>query len=230
MGTLSGSPPIAPVPTTTPIPGPTAEPTPLPSWFPLRWQLDAAETRGLCGSTPLPWWSAGWFEGDLRQLALALRRAPDAGHAELHLAIKALVAAFAATPAAEPWQHALLVPVPSGRKAGNPVPALIAGALAEQLDLALAPELLQRHHGVITQHRLSRQQRWRCQWHSFSAPYLAADPATSARPLLLIDDVLTSGATLLAAQRSLRRAGWPVIGALCLARTPWRRKRRPGVI
>ena len=230
MGTLSGSPPPAPVPTTTPIPRPTAGATPLPSWFPLRWQLDAAATRGLCGSTPLPWWSAGWFEGELRQLALALRQAPDAGQLQLQLALESLVAAYAAAPPAQPCQQALLVPVPSGRRAGNPVPRLIAGVLARQLTLEQAPQLLQRRHGAIAQHRLGRQQRWRCQWHSFSAPCLAPDPATSARPLLLIDDVLTSGATLLAAQRSLQRAGWTVIGALCLARTPWRRGRRPGVI
>ena len=42
--------------------------------------------------------------------------------------------------------------------------------------------------------------------------------------MLLIDDVMTSGATALAARHALHNAGWSVSGLLCLARTPWQRR------
>ncbi|MEB3276627.1 MAG: ComF family protein [Cyanobacteriota bacterium] len=211
--------------------------TPLPTWFPLHWELPvssqsaaAAEglrqelhAGGLEGLRPLPWWSAGWYAGELRLLLLQLRRHPDAHNTPLALALASLCQAFVSAPPPQPWQQALLVPVPSGRRRSNPVPTLMASALADRLGLQLRPELLERNHAVAPQHHLARrQQRWRNQWHSFRA--LLCDPAgqESQRPVLLLDDVLTSGATALAAQRALQAAGWPVIGLLCLARTPRR--------
>jgi predicted amidophosphoribosyltransferase len=38
-------------------------------------------------------------------------------------------------------------------------------------------------------------------------------------PLLIVDDILTTGATATSAAQSLRAAGWRVEGLLCLART-----------
>jgi adenine/guanine phosphoribosyltransferase-like PRPP-binding protein len=42
----------------------------------------------------------------------------------------------------------------------------------------------------------------------------------------LVDDILTSGATALAAAEALQQEGWRVQGLLCLARTPERRQVR----
>jgi adenine/guanine phosphoribosyltransferase-like PRPP-binding protein len=39
--------------------------------------------------------------------------------------------------------------------------------------------------------------------------------------VLLIDDILTTGATACAAASALREQGWSVAGMACLARTPW---------
>ncbi len=42
----------------------------------------------------------------------------------------------------------------------------------------------------------------------------------SRQGLLLVDDILTTGATAMAAAAALEEAGYPVMGLLCLARTP----------
>ena len=47
----------------------------------------------------------------------------------------------------------------------------------------------------------------------------------SSRTLLIVDDILTTGATACNAARTLRQAGWRVAGLICLARTPARTPR-----
>jgi predicted amidophosphoribosyltransferase len=201
-----------------------------PDWFPLRWQLDHTATRGdligLHGLQPLPWWSAGWYSGELRELVLSLRRRPD--RQVLQTPIARLLHTLAVAPIKPESPQLVLVPLPGWRRNGNPVPALLAQALAEALNdrpqgasrYLLRPELLQRNCRVACQHRLKRQQRWRNQWLSFRALLPDAGQAGTEQPVLLVDDVLTSGATALAARRALQAAGWQVIGLLCLARTP----------
>jgi predicted amidophosphoribosyltransferase len=52
---------------------------------------------------------------------------------------------------------------------------------------------------------------------------MTAGPGPAGAVALLVDDVVTSGATLGEAHRALRAAGWPVAGAAVLAATPLRR-------
>jgi len=221
----------------TPTAQRAAPPVAVPDWFPLRWQLEPLISAGLQGETPLRWWSGGWYAGPLRELVLEQRRQPDA--ASLAAPVEALLQQVAQVPpiqpAAPPWQELLLVPIPGWRRRPNPVPALLARLLVEALNhqehapalpCRQHPELLMRRGRVTPQRRLGRQQRWRNQWLSFCS-LLPADPCQSQRAgVLLVDDVLTSGATALAAQQALHSAGWSVAGLLCLARTPRRAARR----
>ncbi len=49
---------------------------------------------------------------------------------------------------------------------------------------------------------------------------MAAEPACHSEVALLIDDIVTTGSTLLEARRALLAAGWPVAGAAVVAATP----------
>ena len=96
--------------------------------------------------------------------------------------------------------------------------ALLAAVLAgEREGLLYCPELLQRRRATPSQGRLSRSARARNVRGAFRAnpAWLAA---LRGRRILLIDDVLTTGATLEACARVLRRAGAANIDVLVLAR------------
>jgi predicted amidophosphoribosyltransferase len=172
---------------------------------------------GLSGCDPLPWWAAGAYEGALRRELLGLRRRPRAA------ALRALVTSIR-PPVADGPQHPLLVSVPSWKLQPNPLPPLLAHCLARQLGLEQAP-LLRRAHPVLGQHHLGRALRFANQLGSFACEREPRPGEARRRPLLLVDDIVTSGATALAAAEALSQKGWRVEGVLCLARTPERRRR-----
>lgn len=78
---------------------------------------------------------------------------------------------------------------------------------------------LVRTHDTAAQSRLGRQGRWH-NLHGAFAVLDAARPALQGRHVVLIDDVMTTGATLRAAAHALRSAGAGRISALTFARTP----------
>jgi predicted amidophosphoribosyltransferase len=143
---------------------------------------------------------------------LALRKRPEAA------SMAALIAFLQPRLPTAP-QRPLLVPVPSRKRRGNPLPPLLSDCLARQLGLSQAP-LLARAHPVLGQHHLGRRLRFANQRDSFLCRRPPRAGEARRRPVLLVDDILTSGATALAAAEALRRGGWRVEGLLCLARTP----------
>ena len=77
------------------------------------------------------------------------------------------------------------------------------------------PHLLRRTRAGIGQHHLNRRQRRVNLDGAFQSP-----PSQGSLELWLVDDILTTGATALAALAALTSAGHRVHGVICLARTP----------
>ena len=113
----------------------------------------------------------------------------------------------------------LVLPVPlhAGRlrRRGYNQSALLAGALARRLGLATAPAVLQRSRATPTQTRLSAPAR---RQNVLGAFRVAHPEWVRGRTLLVVDDVMTTGATLHEAARSLKRAGAWRVWALAVAR------------
>lgn len=174
---------------------------------------------GLSGQAPLPWWSSGPYAGALRQTLLD-QKCRKADVAVLRALLQPLLASLRQLDWPRGQRAALLVPIPSWKLKPNPLPGLIADQLAEGLRLRRR-DLLRRSHPVLGQHRLGQRLRQANQLDSFSLRPEALQ--RRAVPVLLVDDILTTGATLRHAALCLKQAGWPVLGAACLARTPSRR-------
>ena len=77
--------------------------------------------------------------------------------------------------------------------------------------------MLTRRRATVSQGGLSRRQRRRNLAGAFAVP-LAERSGLAGRPVLLVDDVMTTGATLFEAANCLARAGSGDISALVLAR------------
>jgi len=169
--------------------------------------------------------AAGEYGGGLRSALLAYKERGQRGlagplAAYLSDAVDASRRAFGG-----PTGQPLLVPIPSSRSAarqrgGDHLLRLIA-EVAPQNGLDVLPAL-----------RLPGRARDSA---GLSAPERAANlahrmrasPVTSERPVLIVDDIVTTGATLTEASRALRAAGWQVCGAAVIAATKLRRGRAP---
>ncbi|QXW17780.1 ComF family protein [Comamonas aquatica] len=114
----------------------------------------------------------------------------------------------------------VLIPIPLSpqrmRERGyNP-----AAQLARHLSPAqYLPHCLQRTRHTTAQSDLTRAQRLRNLRHAFAVADAQRHRITD-RHVLLIDDVMTTGATLTAASHCLLQAGARQIDVLCMARTP----------
>ena len=112
----------------------------------------------------------------------------------------------------------LVTPVPLHRvrlyERGYNQSAVLAEGLAEALGAPCRPEALRRIRATRSQTRLSRRRRWD---NVFGAFAVAVPEAVAGRRVLLVDDVLTTGATATAAALALREAGAGAVGLATLA-------------
>jgi len=120
------------------------------------------------------------------------------------------------------WSHAVLVPIPSTQpallKRGFNPAAELARQLAKRLKLPVRPDWLLRHPAAHTQppqKQLSRDARLWMQQRAYVCPL-----ALNAAHVLLVDDVMTTGATLHSAANVLLDAGAARVWGLVAARTP----------
>ncbi|MGN6744097.1 MAG: ComF family protein [Amnibacterium sp.] len=168
------------------------------------------------GVPPLPAWSGLPYEGVTRAVLLAFKNEGRTEHAPpLAVALRAaLVAALAMAPAtAQPGIE--LVPMPatvrSSRDRGyDPVRVVLRRARLP------ARRLLRLDRRPADQRALGRVERQRN-----VAGSMRSRPAVGLR-VLLVDDVVTTGATLAEAARAVRAAGGTVLGAITVASTPER--------
>ena len=107
------------------------------------------------------------------------------------------------------------------RRRGYNQSQLLAKSLAKELHLPCW-DLLEQVRETATQHELSRAERA----DNVRGAYRARAEAAGQR-LLLVDDIVTTGATLRACAQALYEAGAQSVGAVCAARTPCSPGREP---
>lgn len=174
------------------------------------------------GRSGLPTGVAGRYEGPLRTALLSYkernRRDLAGGLAEL------LVVALGAL--GRPWPGVVLVPVPSARRVaaargGDHVRRLARLAASRLPGCDVVPALRLRG-AVLDSAGLSAAERMA----NLAGAMHAHAPPRAGFGAVIVDDVLTTGATLAEAGRALAGAGWPVLGAATIAHTPLTSPRR----
>ncbi|WP_449243311.1 phosphoribosyltransferase family protein [Desulfovibrio sp.] len=171
-----------------------------------------------CSAEPRPWdrlYFHGPYEGLLRDLILRYKFARSLGLGRLLQGL----ALDAFRPGGGPLPE-LLVPVPLHPWRllwrGYNQSLELARLLARRSGLPLAARALRRVRRTTPQTRVPGHRRRENIRDAF-----AADPAlVGGRRVLLVDDVLTTGATLEEGARTLRRAGAARVEVLVLAKTP----------
>lgn len=160
----------------------------------------------------------GSYEGALRQAVLRLKRP---GHEALALALGTLLAEHVGRAlAALPLDAVVPVPMHWQRRLarGTNSPELLAEPVARWLRLPLARRLLRRRRNTPMQTDLSPPQRFQNIRGAFAVS--KGYPLAAAR-LLLVDDVLTTGATASEAAATLLRAGAASVSVAVVARTDY---------
>lgn len=126
----------------------------------------------------------------------------------------------------------VVVPVPLHvsrlRERGFNQAELIARPLAKRLGLPLRSYLLVRTRPRPEKLKLTRQERWRTVRGAYA---MRSEAKIDKLRVLLVDDVFTTGATLDACARALRKAGAGRIVALTAARVApeWQPVTSPGI-
>jgi predicted amidophosphoribosyltransferase len=167
-------------------------------------------TSSLPQSATVIW---GEYDGPLRAAVLALK---SGGHDEL---ARPLGRRLAARIALDDWAASVdvVTPVPSHPlrrlRTGWPAAACLAHVVGHELGRPVR-RLLTRH-GFARQTGRSRSQRRRLARHAFSG-----SGRVEAQRVLIVDDVVTTGTTLIRAAAAALRMGAEAVACAALAATP----------
>ena len=156
--------------------------------------------------------SFGTYEGDLRKLIHLMQ------YDGMRPLAKELGRRMAET--ADDFEAVdYLVPVPLYRwrwwRRGFNQAELLAAAMSRATGIPARGRLLRRTRATESQAGLSNRQRRVNVAGAFTAP---RPPEVRGRRILLVDDVMTTGATLEACAKALKRAGARYVGAVTSAR------------
>lgn len=117
------------------------------------------------------------------------------------------------------WQQALVVPIPLHRERrlqrGYNQAELIAKGFCRATGLSFAPYGLIRTKSTCAMHSLGVKER---KTNLNGAFQLGTKLSSTSRPILLIDDIYTTGSTALAATSVLEKADYTVLGIATVAR------------
>ncbi|BDZ42910.1 amidophosphoribosyltransferase [Paraoerskovia sediminicola] len=205
---------------------------------PVRCEGSAPRLDRMDGSVPLPVWRCSHYRGRVREVVLSWK---DRGRADVGRDL-AEVVRDAARLVRDTWDldEVVVVPVPSGSRArrsrGRSPTTELARAVADGLAPGdgrsraaslVAPVLAarsRRHQAGLGARARGGNRRDAFvvrAMQSRAMPSRAPTPrALSGAACLLVDDVLTTGATLAACSDALQSAGASVLGAIVLAATP----------
>jgi len=157
----------------------------------------------------------GPYEGHLRDIILMMKTALGEGIAE-HMG--SLLAAVRGEELRQKSIHLVTcVPMYWYRRwqRGHNQADRLGRYLAQELHLPYDPHLLRRRHGIPQEVQSTASARWQNAHGAFS---LRGGASLSGKNILVVDDVMTTGATLSAIARLLRRAGAKQVHAAILAR------------
>jgi predicted amidophosphoribosyltransferase len=165
--------------------------------------------------------TAGEYDGALRSALLAYK---ERGRRDLAAPLGALLARSVLAALAgdrAPPAPVLLVPVPSSRavaaaRGGDHVLRL-ARRVAAATGVRVAPDALHLTRALRDSAGLGVDER-----AANLAQAMHARPAPPGRRALVVDDIVTTGATLREAVRALSAGGWTVVGGAVVAATPRR--------
>lgn len=111
----------------------------------------------------------------------------------------------------------LVVPVPLSRKRsklrGFNQAGIVAGLVAKNLGLSLRDDLLERRKETTAQYERNRKERFA----NLNKAFICKKNITGEK-ILLLDDICTTGATLLEGSRALYKAGAEAVSCFTLAK------------
>jgi predicted amidophosphoribosyltransferase len=152
-------------------------------------------------SRGIPLVALGTYRGGLRTLILAAK------HRSAHAAIRRLGGALRG--AALPWGNVIAIPVPSSRPGFLARGYGLGLTIARAAELAVSNCLLMDDHGTQrSRHRTERLRR---------SIRVGSRRPPIGTPVVIVDDVMTTGASIDAATDACVRAGLRVVGVLVVA-------------